>query len=99
VERNTKFAGGKQPPLTFETLLEIIEKAYEMEYSLYEEYENSSAKIFKTGDLCAFDFLQNYRSIQTKSVAEYSDMINMLNGTTGSKFELLMLEEQLFENE
>jgi hypothetical protein len=54
-------------------------------------------KIFKTGDLCVFDFLQQYRVGQKESVAEYSDKLNMLEGTnTGSKFEMLMLEEKLF---
>ena len=64
---------------------------------MYEEYEDTSMKIFKTGDLCVFDFLQKYRTIQKESVAEYSDKINMLEGVnTKSKFELLMLEKKLF---
>jgi ferritin len=78
-------------------LTDIIGKAYDIEYALYEEYEDTSAKIFKIGDLCVFDFLQDYRVKQKEAVAEYSDMINKLLGVnTGSKFELLMLEENLF---
>jgi ferritin len=54
-------------------------------------------KIFKEGDVCTFDFLQFFRTEQTAAVAEYSDMLNMLEGPdTASKFELLMLEEKLF---
>jgi ferritin len=87
-----------KPTLTFENLSELISKAYEIEYALYEAYEDTSAKIFKTGDLCVFDFLQKYRTIQTQSVAEYSDMLNTLQGVNlSSKFEMLMLEENLFE--
>jgi hypothetical protein len=68
-----------------------------MEYALYEAYEETSVKIFKTEDLCVFDFLQTYRTKQTKAVAEYSDMINILEGVSlGSKFEMLMLESNLF---
>lgn len=86
-----------KPELEFGGLVEIIEKAYQIELDLYEAYEETSIKIFKEGDICAFDFLQKYRDIQTKSVAEYSDMINILEGCdTKSKFELLMLEENLF---
>src|SRR6185369_4879325 len=64
----------------FSGLVDIIEKSYEIEYALYESYEETSSKVFKLGDLCVFDFLKTYRSIQTKSVAEYSDMLNMLDG-------------------
>jgi len=85
------------PELTFTSILDVIEKAYEIEYALYEAYEETSAEIFKLGDICTFDFLQTYRGIQTKSVAEYSDKLNILEGTnTDSKFEMLMLEETLF---
>jgi hypothetical protein len=44
-----------------------------------------------------FDFLQQFRTIQTQSVAEYSDMINMLEGVNvNDKFQMLMLEKKLF---
>jgi ferritin len=86
------------PPTTFANIGDVIQKAYDIEYELYEAYEDTSAKIFKTGDLCVFDFLQKFRTIQTKSVAEYSDMINKLEGCiVGDKFQMLVLEETLFE--
>lgn len=81
----------------FDSLPDVIESAYTLEYALYEAYEEDSVAIFKLGDICVFDFLQAYRTIQTKSVAEYSDMLNMLEGCDcESKFELLLLEEKLF---
>lgn len=87
----------EKPKVEFSGLDEVIDMSYSLEYSLYEDYEDTSAKIFKTGDLCVFDFLQKYRTIQKDSVAEYSDKINMLEGVnTKSKFEMLMLEKKLF---
>lgn len=87
----------EKPKVEFSGLYEVIEKSYNLEYSLYEDYEDTSMKIFKTGDLCVFDFLQKYRTIQKDSVAEYSDKLNMLEGVdTKSKFEMLMLEKKLF---
>lgn len=86
----------QKPELTFKDLVEIIEKAYKTEYDLYEKYEDTSAKIIKIGDICVFDFLLFFRSVQTQSVAEYSDMINILTGVEPSKFNLLLLEENLF---
>lgn len=84
------------PQTDFKNLKQTIEVAYQMEYDLYEEYEDTSAKVFKTSDLCVFDFLQEFRTIQAKSVAEYSDKLNVLEGVSGSKFEFLLLEENLF---
>lgn len=82
----------------FSDLTAIIDGAYTIEYALYEKYEETSMKIFKLGDLCVFDFLQEYRKIQKDSVAEYSDMINTLDGVDiESKYELLSLEEKLFK--
>jgi hypothetical protein len=66
-----------------------------IEYDLYEAYEETSKKLFNM-DLCTFDFLQQFRLIQTKSVAEYSDKLNMLEGVKGDKFEMLLLEKKLF---
>lgn len=86
-----------KPELEFGGLVDLIGKAYQIELDLYEAYEDTSAKILKTGDVCVFDFLQKYRDIQVESVGEYSDMLNILEGVdTKSKFELLMLEENLF---
>ena len=84
--------------VSFKGLGEIIEKSYTIEYELYEAYEDNSSKIFKLNELCTFDLLQFFRTTQNKSVAEYSDMLNVLEGVNvDSKFEMLMLEETLFE--
>lgn len=86
-----------KPTLEFRNLVDVITQAYDMEYKLYEAYEETSMRIFKIGDLCVFDFLQSYRVGQKEAVAEYSDKLNMLEGTNElSKFEMLMLEKKLF---
>lgn len=84
--------------ISFASLPEILDKAYKMEYSLYEEYENTSGKVFQMGEFCTFDFLQKYRAIQNESVIKYSDFLNELEGVDlNSKFELLTLEKKLFK--
>jgi ferritin len=85
-----------KPQVDFSGLLEVLEEAYKIEYDLYEAYEETSKKLFNM-DLCTFDFLQQFRLIQTKSVAEYSDKLNLLEDVDGNdKFKLLLLEEKLF---
>lgn len=59
-------------------LVDIIEKSYEMEYALYEAYEDISMDIFNKKDPCTWDFLQQYRTIQRLAVAEYSTFLNQL---------------------
>lgn len=91
-----KLPSVSEPTLEFKNIGDLIQKAYDIEYNLYEEYEDTSMKMFKL-DLCVFDFLQEFRSIQQKSVAEYSDKINMLEGVdVADKFKVLMLEDKLF---
>lgn len=84
------------PDLSFKSLIEVIEKAYDAEFQLYENYEKITKQIFDMGDTCTFIFLQKFNEIQRKSVAEYSDRLNLLEGTEGTKFELLLLEKKLF---
>ena len=67
-----------QSPEQIEGLVDAIEKAYQMEYDLYEAYEEISMDIFIKKDLCTFDFLQQYRTIQRLAVAEYSTFLNQL---------------------
>lgn len=61
----------------FGNLPEIIERAYELELDLYKKYIADSQVLF-TSDLATFDFLQEFRGIQTESVTEYSDLLNAL---------------------
>lgn len=86
-----------KPVLEFSCICDVLDHSYEMEYDLYEAYEDTSMAIFKIGDLCVFDFLQFFRTAQKDAVAEYSDKLNMLEGVEpGDKFQMLMLEKKLF---
>lgn len=67
-----------EPPVKVTGLVDAIEKAYEKEYDLYEAYEEVSGEVFKKGDYATFDFLQQFRKIQTEAVSEYSTFLNQL---------------------
>jgi len=87
-----------KPELEFKSLVDVIEKAYKLEYDLYEGYEETSMEVFDMGDACVFDFLQKYRAIQTKSVFEYSDFLNKLALIDPTnKFELFYFENKHFK--
>ena len=88
----------EQPELEFSGLVEIIEMAYDMEYDLYEAYEETSKEVFKIGDLCAFDLLQQFRTIQKDSVAQYSDFLNKLELIDATdKFQVYYFENKNFK--
>jgi ferritin len=82
----------------FTSLSTTIEMAYEIEYELYESYEESAQKILKA-DICTFKLVQTLLEIQQKSVAVYSDMLNELALINPSdKFQLYYIEKRLFKN-
>ena len=67
-----------EPPTKVMSLVDALEKAYEKEYELFSTYEEISGEIFKMGDFATFDFLQQFRKIQTEAVATYSTFLNQL---------------------
>ena len=70
-----------------------------MEYDLYEAYEEISMDIFNKKDLCTFDFLQGYRTIQRLAVAEYSTFLNQLETIDkGDKNWVWEFEKRAFKN-
>jgi ferritin len=87
-----------KPQCDFNTLPEILEDAYKMEYDLYEIYEQISNEIFKMGDTCTFDFLKKYRKIQRLAVAEYSDFLNKLDLIdVNNKLNVYLFEQSEFK--
>lgn len=84
-----------EPKTEFKSLVEGIESSYDLEYQLYSDYEENSKKMLSL-DICTFALIQELLAIQLKSVAEYSTMINILEGVEPTKFNLLLLEEKLF---
>lgn len=80
----------------FDSLIDVVNKAYAIEFDLGEKYNTDSADIFST-HLPTFDFLQTFREIQTESIAEYSDLLNAAQLIdVSNKLDLLHYEERYF---
>lgn len=88
------------PPVSmspgFLNLIDIVNKAYDLEFNLLIAYNKNSAAIFP-GDLSTFDFLQDLRKGQTQSVAEYADLLNAAQlVNVSNNFEVLYYEQTYF---
>ena len=80
----------------FGNLVDIINGAYKMEYSLLEMYNKSSSELF-VEDLTTFDFLKDFRELQKEAVIEYSDLLNALILVDyNDKFQVLYFEQTYF---
>lgn len=81
---------------TFESLVDIIYGAYEMELGLMKSYNRDSQLVFGD-DITTFDFLTKYRETQKESVVEYNDLINALELVDkNDKFQVLYFEQTYF---
>ncbi len=81
---------------TFDSLLDIIYKAYDFELELMKSYNKDSQDVFQE-DLTTFDFLQQFREIQRESVVEFNDLINGANLVDkNDKFQILYFEQTYF---
>jgi ferritin len=80
----------------FNSLVDIVNKAYQLEYNLFLQYNANSAEIFP-GDIATFDFLQELRIGQTQSVAEYATLLNGAELVDiSNKLDVLYYENQYF---
>lgn len=80
----------------FNGLIDVVNKAYTIEYNLGDKYNEMSSKLF-TSHLPTFDFLEEFRTIQVQSIAEYSDLLNAAQLIdVSSKLDLLHYEERYF---
>lgn len=61
-----------------EKFVGIIEASYKFELYLLGEYTKDINECMEEGDMSTFNFLQQFIDIQTKAVAEYAEMINIL---------------------
>lgn len=85
-----------KPTIQFNNLIDVVNKAYAIEYGLFEAYNKDSAELFNS-DLATFDFLTEYRKIQTNSVIEYSDLLNAAQlVNVENNFEILYYEQTYF---
>jgi len=81
----------------FTGLVDIVNKAYVLEYDLFKAYMADSHAIFPIC-LATFDFLKQLRDIQTGSVAEYSDLLNAVKLINPQdKLSVLIYEKEYFE--
>ncbi len=81
----------------FESLIQIINQSYELEYDLLLKYANDSQKLILK-DIITFDFLQQFRQIQNDSVKEFSDLLNVLRLIDyNDKYQLLYFENNYFK--
>lgn len=80
----------------FSSLIDIINKAYQLEYNLLMKYSDDQQKFFNVHP-GTFNFVQKYVDYQTAEVAEYSDYLNALNLiNTESKLDILFFEDKYF---
>jgi ferritin len=80
----------------FENLVEIIDKAYDLEYNLLQKYSENQKELLNVHP-ATFNFIQKYVDIQNGEVEEYSDFLNALQLVNSeNKFELLYFENTYF---
>lgn len=85
-----------EPNHKFDSLVDIIYKAYEFELYLMKAYNKDSLSLFQE-DITTFDFLQEFREIQKDSVVEFNDLINAANLVDkNDKFQILYFENTYF---
>lgn len=82
--------------VSFLSLIDLINKAYELEYNLLMKYSDDQKKFFEIHP-GSFNFIQKYVDYQTAEVAEYSDYLNALNLiNTESRLDILFFEDKYF---
>ena len=85
-----------KPAINFADLVDIINKAYVLEYDLFTKYNADSVSIMSE-DITTFDFLRELREGQYDSVVEYSDLLNALNLIdSNDKYQKLYFEQTYF---
>jgi ferritin len=81
---------------TFNSLVEIVGLAYEMEYGLFGKYSEGQKSSLNVHP-ATFNFIQGYVNIQNDAVAEYSDLLNAIMLVNHeNKFEVLYFEQTYF---
>jgi ferritin len=80
----------------FEGLVDIIKKAYDLEYGLFTKYSGDQKALFGEHP-ATFNFIQKYVDIQNSSVAEYSDLLNAIELINAdNKLDVLFFEKNYF---
>lgn len=85
-----------QTTQNFTSLVDIVNKAYGIEYALFEKYSENQ-KALDSIHPATFNFIQKYVDLQNGSVAEYSDLLNAaVLVDTNDKFQTLYFEQTYF---
>jgi ferritin len=80
----------------FTSLIDIINRAYSIEYGLLEKYSGDQ-RVLYTLHPATFNFIQKYVDIQNGEVEEYSDLLNALCLIDiNNKLDILVFEERYF---
>jgi ferritin len=80
----------------FTSLVDIINKAYDLEYALLQKYSDDQMTLDKT-HAATFNFIQGYVNIQVGEVTEYSDYLNALELVdVNNRLDVLYFENQYF---
>jgi ferritin len=83
-------------PNEFDSLVGIIDEAYDIEYKLLQSYSAMQHALCDVHP-ATFNFIQKYVDIQNESVGAYSDLLNALMLIDiDSKLDLLFFEERYF---
>ena len=81
---------------SFTSLVDIINKAYNLEYGLFMKYSKDQQALLGVHP-ATFNFIQKYVDIQNDSVAEYSDLLNaLLLVNIENKLDVLIFEDKYF---
>jgi ferritin len=86
-----------KPTINFASLIDIVNKAYLLEYDLFNKYNSDSLTVLKS-DITTFDFLQKFRKLQFDSITEFSDLMNaaqLIDPT--NLLDILHFEEMYFK--
>lgn len=80
----------------FSSLIDVVNKAYAIEYGLGTKYMTWASQVFPK-HLMTFNFLQGFVDIQNESIAEMSDKLNAAQLVdVSNKLDLLHYEERYF---
>ena len=87
---------GVPTSLQFNSLQDIIVKAYNLEYDLLQKYSGDQQELLSMHP-ATFNFIQAYVNYQTNEVAEYSDLLNALELIdVNNRLDVLYFENQYF---
>jgi ferritin len=83
-------------PNDFDSLVGIIDEAYDIEYKLLQNYSALQNALCDSHP-ATFNFIQKYVDIQNESVGAYSDLLNALQLINiNNKLDILIFEERYF---